>query len=194
MARGNRYKFYAPHADDTATNCKCCDHPDCHDEGLYRAPKSRERLNDYYWFCLKHVEEYNKSWDYFAGMGSAQIQWEYESDVSWNRASLVSGDGHGAASRLRDYVMLEFYEFSGRKKNNSRQDDSACAKALRLFELSHPVDFTTIRMRYRELVKRHHPDANLGCCQSENCMKEITHAYRVLKLVYGKPDRSRFGE
>ena len=29
--------------------------------GEYRAPKGRERLNEYFWFCLNHVREYNKA-------------------------------------------------------------------------------------------------------------------------------------
>ena len=41
-----------------------CDSPDCQKAGQYRAPKSREHLQDYYWFCLEHVRVYNKSWNY----------------------------------------------------------------------------------------------------------------------------------
>ena len=38
-----------------------CDHEKCNDIGEFNAPKSRSELNNYYYFCLKHVSEYNKS-------------------------------------------------------------------------------------------------------------------------------------
>ena len=45
-----------------------CDRIDCNKEGEFRAPKSRILLNEYYFFCLKHIKEYNKSWDFYKGL------------------------------------------------------------------------------------------------------------------------------
>ena len=42
---------------------RICDHPDCEEAGTCRAPKDRS-LRDYYWFCQKHVAQYNKNWDF----------------------------------------------------------------------------------------------------------------------------------
>ena len=47
---------------------KLCDHEKCNNNGDFRAPKSRSQLNEYYFFCLKHVTEYNKSWDFYKGL------------------------------------------------------------------------------------------------------------------------------
>ncbi len=41
-----------------------CDHPGCQAQGTHRAPKSRETLREYYWFCLDHIRAYNLSWNY----------------------------------------------------------------------------------------------------------------------------------
>ncbi|MDX1575063.1 MAG: hypothetical protein R3285_02645, partial [Kiloniellales bacterium] len=41
---------------------RCCEFPGCRDDGIYPAPQARDRLNDYYWFCLDHVRAYNAAW------------------------------------------------------------------------------------------------------------------------------------
>src|ERR687892_757425 len=45
-----------------------CQWPGCRCAGEYRAPKSRERLREFYLFCLDHVRAYNRAWDFFKGM------------------------------------------------------------------------------------------------------------------------------
>ncbi|MFV4649299.1 hypothetical protein ACNJUT_22150, partial [Mycobacterium tuberculosis] len=52
---------------------KPCEWPDCRKAATARAPKSRERLDDHYWFCQGHAGEYNKGWDFFAGMTEADV-------------------------------------------------------------------------------------------------------------------------
>ena len=42
-----------------------CDKDKCENKGEYKAPKSRLFLNEYYFFCLEHIKEYNKSWDFY---------------------------------------------------------------------------------------------------------------------------------
>ena len=69
----------------------CCDHPDCLAEGRFRAPKSRHRLNEYYWFCLDHVRDYNRSWDYYAGMAPGEIEDHIREDTVWQRPSWPMG-------------------------------------------------------------------------------------------------------
>src|SRR5215217_533276 len=51
-----------------------CDHPGCLRAATARAPKSREMLNEHYWFCQPHAAEYNKGWDFFAGMNESQVR------------------------------------------------------------------------------------------------------------------------
>src|SRR5262249_16055283 len=58
--------------EDAQPQVTLCNHPGCTEAGLHRAPKSRQKLNEYYWFCLEHVRAYNKSWDYYAGMNQAE--------------------------------------------------------------------------------------------------------------------------
>ena len=69
--RNTRHRAFDPDPDAPP---QCCDAPGCEKEAGYRAPRSRTTLNDYFWFCLEHVREYNARWDYYKGMSSAQIE------------------------------------------------------------------------------------------------------------------------
>ena len=62
-----------------------CDHPDCGETGQYRAPRSRQELHLFYWFCLEHVREYNAAWDYYADMDDAAVEAEIRKDIVWQR-------------------------------------------------------------------------------------------------------------
>lgn len=58
-----------------------CAYPDCPAEGLYRAPRSRSELDQHIWLCLDHIREYNRAWDYFAGMSQAEIEAHVRRDI-----------------------------------------------------------------------------------------------------------------
>ena len=72
---------YAAGATRPAGAARTCEHPDCPGEGVYRAPKSRDALNSHMWLCLDHIREFNKSWDYFAGMTTDQIEAHVRRDI-----------------------------------------------------------------------------------------------------------------
>jgi len=52
----------------------CCDWPGCSGEGEHRAPKSRNEIKTYHWFCLDHVRQYNKGWNYYTGMTDDEVE------------------------------------------------------------------------------------------------------------------------
>ena len=49
--------------------------------------------------------------------------------------------------------------------------------------LDWPVSMDALKARYKELAKRHHPDANGGDRSSEDKLREIIQAYNYLKSV-----------
>lgn len=53
---------------------KMCDWPGCDKKAKYPAPKGRGRDGEYLQFCLKHVRQYNKSYNYFNGMSDNQVE------------------------------------------------------------------------------------------------------------------------
>ena len=86
--RSQRSRAYAP---DPGAPGRACDMPDCTAAGGYRAPRSRQTLNEYWWFCLEHVRAYNASWDFYKGMSPAQIEAQLRADTSWQRPSWPLG-------------------------------------------------------------------------------------------------------
>ena len=55
------------------------------------------------------------------------------------------------------------------------------AKALEALNLPATATQAEIKSRFKELVKRHHPDANGGDTRSEDQLREIIQAYNYLK-------------
>jgi hypothetical protein len=168
-----------------------CDMPECTCAGDFRAPKSRDKLTDYFWFCLDHVRAYNAAWDFYAGMSSTEIEAHLRADTSWQRPTWPLGGRHAARPRderhyrFRDDFGLfdDLYEArEGAAEANRRQrPPQPQAKALALFELAPPVSFVDVRARYKELVKQHHPDANGGDKAAEERLKLINEAYVILR-------------
>ena len=54
-------------------------------------------------------------------------------------------------------------------------------KALMTLELDGEATRAMIKARYKDLVKRHHPDANGGDRSSEQKLREIIQAYNHLR-------------
>src|SRR5262245_58747789 len=55
----------------------CCEWPGCANAGSHRAPKGRDKENEYFRFCIDHVREYNHSYNFFKGMSDdAVARWQ----------------------------------------------------------------------------------------------------------------------
>ena len=166
---------------------RLCDQPGCMEEGLYRAPKSRDRLTDYYVFCLDHVRDYNSTWDYYRGMSQDQIEAHIRYDTVWQRPTwpLGSFGSHRGGDPL-DAIRDGFGFFAERQEERKAAEDrwrphTAEEKALSILGLKPPTVFAEIKRRYKELVKRLHPDANGGDKGAEEQLKVINQAYSTLK-------------
>jgi hypothetical protein len=175
-----------PWAAEAQPSLRRCDHPACAEEGLYRAPKTRDRLNEYYWFCLEHVRDYNQRWDYYAGMNEEQIERHRRRDTVWDRPTWPLGVGSRAnrfyQRRIRDFFELFEEEAAERAhRDQAKPLGSAEHKALDVFALEAPVTLDQVKARYKQLVKQHHPDANGGDKAAEERLKIINQAYTTLK-------------
>src|SRR5260370_40118293 len=85
--------------DGAQTHQRVCEQPGCRLWGEYRAPRARDRLNEHRWFCLEHIREYNKKWDYFAGLDADEIEAHIRADTTWRRPVWpLGGRSSGGAS------------------------------------------------------------------------------------------------
>lgn len=159
--------------------------PGCGAQGDYRAPKSRQNLQDYWWFCLEHVRAYNGSWDYYKGMSAAQIEAEMRRDTSWQRPSWPLGRlGSYHAwedDLLRDPLQLLSSRRGRGKAASLDRAPSELREPLATLGLSWPTTLDAVKLRYKELAKRHHPDANGGSRESEEQLKTINLAYAAVR-------------
>ena len=163
---------------------RTCQYPGCREDGIYRAPVARDRLNEYYWFCLDHVRAYNLSWDYFRGMNETEIERQRRRDTVWERPSWPFGhfgEEHGPEGpHVRDPFGF-FSDGPGGPPPGPMDEEQ---KALAVLDLQQPVTFEDIRTRYKILVKKLHPDANGGNPEAEERLKAVNQAYAALKISY----------
>ncbi len=69
------------------------------------------------------------------------------------------------------------------RRRETRVIRNAERKALDALGLEGVATTAEIKVRFKELVKRHHPDANGGDRSSEDRLREIIQAYNYLKSV-----------
>ena len=162
-----------------------CDHPGCAGSGDFRAPRSRSDLHRFYWFCLDHVRAYNAAWNYYAGMSEAEIEAEIRNDTVWQRPTWPLGSRIGARfeAHWRGHDLFGFDQEPTRETAR-RRPRSEEEKALAVFELAPPLTLPSLKARYKELVKQHHPDAHGGDRAAEEKLKTINQAYSTLKASY----------
>ena len=67
------------------------------------------------------------------------------------------------------------------KQTEGLKPDVKVKYALRTMNIDGPVTLTKLKSRYKELVKRLHPDTNGGDREAEEKLKDINQAYTTLK-------------
>ena len=166
---------------------RLCDHPGCAAGGTYRAPRSRRALDTFFWFCLDHVRLYNAQWNYYAGMSAGEIEAEIRNDTVWQRPTWPLGGRAGLrfGTRVRDFGLFGFEEEeTGHERREAKRPLTEQERALAVFDLALPLTLVSLKARYKELVKRHHPDAHGGDKAAEERLKVINQAYSTLKSGY----------
>lgn len=168
---------FAPHRNPE--KAPACHIDGCLQAGTYKAPKSREQLEEYNWFCLDHIRDRNKQWDYFSGMESDEIEAFIHDAVTGHRPTW------SRESRLCEHYFTlqdKLYEFiSGTKIAPPKPRIPAKTRnSLATMEMDHPYTLEQLKIRYRILVKKYHPDLNKGDKKSEEKFKHITAAYHYL--------------
>ncbi len=169
-----------------------CEWPGCAFEATHRAPKGRLREREYWRFCLDHAREYNHSYNYFAGMSEDAVARYQKDAVTGHRPTWKMGfnggvDGLRAARGATDpfEVLREFGPGARprveRPAAEARTIRNAERKAFDTLGLEIDAAASEIKARFKELVKRHHPDVNGGDRSTEDRLVEIIQAYNYLK-------------
>ncbi|SOC84335.1 DnaJ domain-containing protein [Ensifer adhaerens] len=176
-----------------------CQWDGCDEPGKHRAPVGRHAEGQYFLFCFEHVQKYNKGFNYFSGLSDSEIARYQKEAITGHRPTWTVGVNknakHGptqgttrsgsAASQARMKDPFGFVEqgrgrgprFEPRVKKLKPLEGKAF-ETLGLAANATPED---IKSRYKELVKKHHPDANGGDRGSEERFRAVIQAYQLLK-------------
>ena len=157
-----RWRSYGK-AGRAAARVRLCDREGCEEPGdrpAPKAPNSRER----WYFCEKHAAEYNRNWNYFAGLSP-----EEAAKRAADEANGASGFRHSA-----------HWKWAGPGDDSRSRDEM---RALDALELESDADFKTVKAAYRRLAKENHPDLRPGDEEAAKRFQQIQAAYDVLRAA-----------
>jgi len=176
---------------DDFKKIRLCQEKGCSNEGEYEAPKS-PNSKERYFFCLDHIKIYNKRWNYFAGKSQKQIYDFQKNDFFEGRPTRPFSYGYGTKIKFEFEYRLDHEKIKFKRKNKSflscnKKSNSKVQKALKIFSLSDDFSEKILKKRYKELVKKYHPDLNKSFLNKDSKIKEINNAYNfLLKLAKDK--------
>lgn len=176
-----------------------CQWEGCEEVGEHRAPGGKDALNKYRYFCLKHVREYNAKYDYFDGMDDDSVRTYQKQDHLGHRPTWTFGveknkspDGSTPPPHMSKEFLYHRWRQEHEKRAATRSGNAqpakkkvsltpAAQKAFDTMGLEGDCGAEAIKVKYKELVKRLHPDANGGDRKYEERLREIIAAYTYLK-------------
>ena len=114
-----------------------CYKKNCLNPGIFKAPKSRNEITNYIWFCEEHIKSYNKEWNYLKDMSQREIERHIELDTigwrpTWNFST--------AKIRLKNFekIFSNCFDFF-KKKNQTRinRNNLLLKKALKTLNINN---------------------------------------------------------
>ena len=161
-----------------------CWKKDCIKAGVYKAPKSKNELKNYIWFCEDHIKEYNKKWDYCKDMSQIEIEKHIQLDtIGWRPTWNFSTSN----LKLKNFekIFINYFGFFKKKKKNQEKfikRNSSFQNTLKILNIkSGEITMKTAENKYKQLVKKYHPDKNKGDKKYEEKLKKINQAFEEIK-------------
>ena len=176
-----------------------CQWDGCEKPGVHRAPVGRNAEGQFFMFCFEHVKDYNKGYNYFSGLSDSEIARYQKEAITGHRptwtvgvnktagdsplhSTLRSGSAGATNARIRDpFGFTGQGRSGGPRYAQSRKLKTLEQKAFDTLGLSANAKQEEIKKSYKELVKKHHPDANGGDRGSEERFRAVIQAYQLLK-------------
>jgi hypothetical protein len=168
---------------------KLCEWEGCEKPARHRAPKGRNFEGQFWNYCTAHVQEYNKTYNYFAGMDDKEQSAVHKASQFGDRptwklgenAHAAAGAKRGSARDFRDPLNLFGKDAKPAQKKLGRNMRTNELKALHTLGLTEDATPEEAKTKYKLLVKRLHPDANNGSRANEDTLKAVIQAYDTLR-------------
>lgn len=172
------------------TSNRKCDFPSCAEHAAYRAPKSPDMLDEFFWFCKEHVREYNLRWNFFEGTSDDEFQRFLDNARHGERPTKPfsrQGDGNAWARLGIDDPMQLLGEKATQNPGKqpvggaTRKLPPTERKALEILDCRDTMSKPEIRKAYKGLIKILHPDMNGGDRSQEEQLQEVVWAWDQIK-------------
>ena len=170
-----------------------CQWDGCEQNGAHRAPVGRDAEGLYLLFCLDHVKEYNKGYNYATDLSNpytARYQREAAAGGRQTWGTVVKQSTHipmpstarsGSAKALNARKSAAQH-LANRAASPVRKLKVLEARALETLGLLPDATAQEIKSRYKQRLIMHHPDANDGNRASEDALRASIEAHRILRL------------
>lgn len=146
-----------------AARVRLCDREGCEELGDRPAPKAPNSPDRWY-FCEVHAAEYNRNWDYFAGLTAEE-------------AARREADERRDASGFRDSA---FNRWAGPGDGSRSRDE---IKALEVLDLEVDASFEDAKAAWRRLAKANHPDVRPDDPAAAERFRSVQAAWDVLRAA-----------
>ena len=175
-----------------------CEWEGCDQPGLYPAPKGRGLEGQYHRYCIDHVRAYNKGYNYFSGVPDEDVVAQQKADQVGDRPTWFVGvNAHGKTKERgrgrrggygHRFETADPHGLFGEKGPAGEAPGKVRRpikrlerKALHQLNLEDDATKQDNKTRFKELVKRLHPDHNNGDRSSEDKLREVIQAYNYLR-------------
>ena len=166
-----------------------CDWDNCKKLGSYKAPIEKDNSKRFKLLCLEHIKIFNKKWNYFSNMTNEEIEYFIKSDLTWHKPTKSFNSSENFFNVLWNNALedkLNIFGSSNFKNFKKTKLTSTDRDALDIMGLKYEAKWEEIQKQFKSLVKKYHPDKNLGSKKFEDKLKKITLAYSKLKMTIGK--------
>ena len=176
------------------TSVQGCQHEGCQEAGKFRAPKSPDVLDEFYWFCKEHVREYNLKWNFFKNHNSEEFEKHIKDDAVWSRkTNPFAKNKDKVHTEGKSWARLGFndphsilsqkgtFETQNSDKRYNRRLPLSERKALEILDAKDTMTKEEIRKVYKALVKDLHPDMNGGRRDDEERLAEVVWAWEQIR-------------
>ena len=175
---------------------KECAWEGCEKPGTHKAPMGRNREGQYVNFCLEHVREYNKNFNYFQGLSDEQVSaFQKESQATgnrptWRMSARKPGEPVDQASirgtpgwhrRVNSRLSADGRRVPTGDGAQQRKLKRLEEKSLRDLGLKAGATKEDINRAYKRLLRQNHPDMNGGDRSTEGRLQQVIAAHKVLK-------------
>ncbi len=173
------------------TSTMVCEHPECTEPGKYRAPLSPDNLDEFRWFCLAHIRQFNQKWNFFENHSEEELQKQFAADRVWERPTEPLNKQSAEQRAWARLGINDPHEVLGENATMNPGKGDALGggrrlpaderKAIDILEAKDSWTKAELRKKYKSLIKELHPDLNGGDRTQEEFLQQVVWAWDQVK-------------